>query len=227
MMGIARSFVGVTALLVACTPNPPTGEAVRDSVGEHIAHVLAARSDTPDGRGYLPVAMAEATIARLHAGLAQQNRGDLESMQLHTLHVIHAIDPNRIEVGPGLGFGLDRAVSGIAEEIRIAIDLQSDPQFTMIAGDVLVSAGAVLVRAQEAIRTAESVSRTLDPERAAALVAELKGITDRIVGGVEADGDETKDRVAGEGGLRRIDRDMETIATLAAMPPAAYPPAGE
>ena len=70
-----------------------------------------------DGMGLLPVAQAEAAIAAQHANLAISKPSDIDSIRLHSGHVLHAIDPVAIEAGPGLGYGLERAAGGVRAHI--------------------------------------------------------------------------------------------------------------
>ena len=76
--------------------------------------------DTPDGQGLLPAAIAEARIAAQHAALAAKDPANLDAMKLHSAHVLHAVDPEQIENGPGLGYGVKKAAAGAAQHIMAA-----------------------------------------------------------------------------------------------------------
>src|SRR5207244_11758232 len=77
----------------------------------HIGHVMTNWRDTPGSRGFLPVAVDEARVAVLHAGLAV-NSANLDDIKLHAGHVLHALDPAVERAGPGAGYGVRKAAAG-------------------------------------------------------------------------------------------------------------------
>ncbi|MDX1541362.1 MAG: hypothetical protein R3349_08145, partial [Geminicoccaceae bacterium] len=90
----------------------------------HMGHVSDAWEDTPDGMGFLPTARAEAEIAAEHAALAARQPDDLEWMQMHAAHVVHALDPSTEAAGPGLGYGVKPAAQGAAKHIVFASEAE-------------------------------------------------------------------------------------------------------
>ena len=211
MRATLAPLVATTVILVGCTSNDNIPEA-SFSVQDHIAHVTTAWKDTPDGRGLLPTAIAEATIANLHAGLAVQSSDDLEAIKLHAVYVLHAIDPATAEGGPGLGYGLKAAASGVATHTRLAADTPgaSDNVLTH-AEHVITSTTNVLSWADEAQDLAAQAAAATDVDAAAAIVAELKARTDAIVKGVDANGDGEITWEVGEGGLRQAEKHMQLM----------------
>lgn len=100
------------------------GSASAQESHAHIEHVMTGWSDTPDSAGLLPTAQNEAAIALQHAELAMAQPDDIDSIRLHSGHVLHAIDPLAIDGGPGLGYGLEQSASGVAAHINLAAGAQ-------------------------------------------------------------------------------------------------------
>lgn len=86
----------------------------------HVRHVSDTFRGTPENRGLLPTAVAEAEIAHQHATLAARDPADLAAVQRHTRHVLHALDPSAVEAGPGLGYGAVRGAERTAHYIALA-----------------------------------------------------------------------------------------------------------
>ena len=112
------------ALLAGCAQDKMVMKqdkaAMENEAHTHIGHVMTKWSDTPKQWGFLPTAIEEAGIAAEHAGYAASNPGDLEYMQTHIKHVIHALDPSVIAKGPGHGYGVVKAASNAAMHIGVA-----------------------------------------------------------------------------------------------------------
>ena len=204
--------IGAILLLTGCAgPGAPPDAAF--TVSDHIGHVMTAWKDTPDGRGLLPTAMSEATIANLHAGLALQNKDDPGAIKLHVGHVLHAIDPSLMEGGPGLGYGLANAVAGVITHTRLAAETPGASENVRLhAEHVITSATNVRQWADEGKMIARQAMATNDLEVAAELVEKLKASTAAIVKGIDADGDGEVTWIAGEGGLRQAEKHMQLMA---------------
>ncbi|MCB1971798.1 MAG: hypothetical protein KDG54_15465 [Geminicoccaceae bacterium] len=219
MRKLGRCLVSTTLLMTACAGRD-SELASEPGIDGLVAEILSHSQETPDGRGFLPIAVAEGTIAKLHAGLAVQNRGDLDAMQLHALHVIHAIDPSQVESGPGMGFGLQHAMDGIVTRVRLAMaEPQADAEVINLANGVLANSENVKGWADKALSLAEEIRSTTDDADAGALVVELKSQADHIVIGFDADNDGEIRSVEGEGGLRQLEGDMDELALAIQQPP--------
>ena len=112
--GARRTFDGIVAKM---TGVPTPGQVVSanktvpvpaGAVGTHIGHVVNGFGDTQGGQALLTVAMTEARTAAQHATLAARNTADLNYMKTHAGHVLNALDPTIVPMGPGLGYGLKR-----------------------------------------------------------------------------------------------------------------------
>ena len=171
----------------------------------HMGHVTSGWSDTPDKAGLLPTAMKEAQIARQHAGFAAQKPADLAWMKLHTGHVMHAIDPGSMSKGPGLGYGLIKAASGVAKHINLAAE--SDGASTNVkthAVHVATSTGNVVALGKEVMALSGRVQASNSVPEAATLVKQIAALTDRIINGFDANGDGQISWMKGEGGLMEV-----------------------
>jgi hypothetical protein len=175
----------------------------------HMGHVTSGWNDTPDQAGLLPTALEEARIARQHAGFAAQKPADLAWMKLHTTHVMHAIDPGAMGKGPGLGYGLIKAASGVAKHINLAAESDgASANVKTHAVHVATSAGNAAALGEEVMALAEQVQASDSAPKAAALVNRISMLTGRIIDGFDANGDGQISWMKGEGGLQEVKKHM-------------------
>lgn len=191
-----------------------TGAAAqeRTMAHAHMGHVMAGWQDTPDGQGLLPAAIAEADIALQHAGLAARDPSDLQAMQAHAGHVLHALAPTRVDAGPGLGYGLIKAAKAAAQHVSLAA--QADSATAAIEAHsthVGTALDNVAGWSERAAGLAESIRGASDPAAAAEAVSDLAEITEWIRNGRDADGDGRASWQEGEGGLAQARRHMQLM----------------
>ena len=108
------------ALIVLAGAGLAAGPGVGDAAGQaqtHIGHIMESFPRAPEGAGLLSVATSEAEVAAQHAELAGGDRTDVGPMVRHARHVLHAIDPSRMENGPGAGFGVKAAADAIPRRV--------------------------------------------------------------------------------------------------------------
>lgn len=183
-----------------------------DMVKTHIGHVTTAFQGTPGGQGLLPTAIAEGTIALHHAALAMKSEGNLEAMKLHAGHIIHAIDPSVQPNGPGLGYGVKRAATGVAQHIQLAAKVEGASKNVAVHSvHVATSAGNVVKWADEAIAIANSIRAATTATEASPHLSRLQTIVWQIRDG--ADGNK-RGRVGwdvGEGGLQQIEMHIQFL----------------
>lgn len=196
------SYAALAALLVATVLTGADPAAGQNAAHNHIGHVTDAWNDTPDGQGLLPTAIAEAEIAARHAGLAAGDPSNFAAMKRHTAHVLHAVDPEQIENGPGLGYGVKQAAAGAARHITAAADSEGASNAVRThANHVATSAQNTVARADDIVMLAKRIARTTTAADAAPLVAELNALAQALTAGVDADGDGRTGWQEGEGGL--------------------------
>lgn len=186
-----------------------TAGAQQNMAHVHMGHVLTGWQDTPDGKGLLPTALDEAGIAETHAGFAVSRPDDLDWMKLHASHVLHAIDPAAEPNGPGLGFGVAKAASGVSAHIGFAAesDAASD-NVKLHATHVATSAGNVAGWAAEIVDLVGQVRAASEPGAAAPLVERIHVLTLAILNGIDANGDGSVGWQQNEGGLAQADQHM-------------------
>lgn len=204
--------IGAAALLAACADGGQqmASEAETNMSHVHMGHVLTGWQDTPDQMGFLPTAQAEAEIAAQHAGFAASRPDDLDWMQLHAGHVLHAIDPSVEAEGPGLGYGVRQAAQGVAQHVRFAADSEdASDNVRLHATHVETSAGNVVAWSERVVELGQQVQAASSAEEAAPLVAEMQTLTRAILEGTDADGDGTVTWQENEGGLAQAAQHMQ------------------
>ena len=195
-----RTILALTGLalggaVLACTPTMVDDMSADKSADmgaahTHIGHVLSGWKDTPENKGFLPTAIAEAMVADKHAGLAVEKLYDLKYMQTHALHVLHAIDPTAIAKGPGLGYGVIRAAAGAIKHIEFAAgsDGASD-NVKLHATHVAASANNAVERAQLILIEIEHVRLARTARQANHHVVKIRELAAQLLDGYDADGD--------------------------------------
>ena len=195
----------------------------------HIGHVMTSWKDTPDMKGFLPTAIADAQVA-----MEQVERADLEGrindFWLYGGYVLNALDPGpetdallktayarlpttyvKIDV-PGTGYGIKRAVAGALQHVQLAAksDGASDNVKTH-AAHVTASLENVAKWTDEAIATTRKLLEAKDVGGGQVLVDELTAQIGQIAIGIDANGDGQTGWQTGEGGLRQANTHMRLM----------------
>ena len=208
------------SVVVAVTGAPLPGYAARAAVlpvpagpaGVHIGHVVNSFSETPTLQGLLPAAIAEARIAIQHAGLAGRQPANLEYMKTHAGHVIHALDPKVIAMGPGLGYGVTKGAAGVATHIDLAASAEgASAAVVMHSKHIATAARNVGERAAAALAIAQKILAASTAADAAALVSQLTSVTEQLMAGVDANGDGRITWEQGEGGLQQAEEHVKLM----------------
>ena len=120
----ARHLVAFAAALVAAAAlNSGSAigqQAPANPAHVHLGHVMTSWKDTPEMKGLLPAAIADARVAATHAGLAAKAPDNLDAMKLHAGHVLNALDPSIEPKGPGSGYGVKKAAAGALAHVGFA-----------------------------------------------------------------------------------------------------------
>lgn len=181
-------------------------------VGTHIAHVINEFNDTPNRQGLLGTALAEARIASQHATLASRQPTNLEYMKTHAGHVIHALDPTIITIGPGQGYGARKAAAGVVTHIELAAATQgATPAIASHAKHIAMSARNSVARAEQVLALAQKVQAATSAADAAALVNQIVSLTEQLIAGADANSDGRITWEAGEGGLQHADEHLKLL----------------
>jgi hypothetical protein len=203
---------------VYVAPNAaPQVKVPATAAGMHIGHVVNSFSDTPGAQGLLPLAVADARVAAQHAQLAARNPTNLESIKLHAGHVLNALDPSVVPMGPGSGYGVRRAATGVATHIELAAKAaDATPNIVTHAAHVAMAARNTTTRADQAIELAKKIRESASAEDAMKLLNELIPLTQQLMAGMDAnaDGKVTPD----EGGLQLAEDHMRMMLAAEKLP---------
>jgi hypothetical protein len=211
------------SVVVALTGAPVPGQVVAAAaaprvavpagpVGVEIGFIVNSAPDTPNKQALLALAMAEARTAAQHAQLASRQPTNVGYMKTHIDHVVNAVDPAIVGAGPGTGYGLKKAATGIIEHLEKAAAAReaTGPQLAH-AGHALASAQNVLERAQHIVELAERLQATSDPAVAAGIVSQVLSLADQLIAGADANGDGRITWEKGEGGLQQVDEHIKLL----------------
>ena len=188
------------------------GPAAAQEAHAHIGHVMTGWHDAPDGMGLLPVAQAEAAVAAQHAQLAISKPSDIDSIRLHSGHVLHAVDPVATEGGPGLGYGLEQAVGGVRAHIGYAAGAgDASDNAKLHAEHVAASAQNVTVWTAEIVQLIRQIQTNDTPKHANIMAGRVKYLLACIINGCDANSDGTISWESGEGGLAQAEQHMQLM----------------
>jgi hypothetical protein len=202
---IRAALLVVAGLPVAFLPLGAQGNAAHT----HIGHVATGFAQAPDGRGLLPTLRAEVETAVQHVALAGRDPSNLQWMQTHAAHVLHALDPAQGSEGPGLGFGAVRAAEGIAQHIELAAGSDGASQNVRThSAHVAEASRAVAERAREMAELARQVAAARDYTAAEGLIERMARIGGELQMGRDVNGDGQIGWGGGEGGITHVEQHM-------------------
>jgi hypothetical protein len=216
--GARRTFDSVMVTLMGqALPGTAVGSQAKLTVppgpaGVEIGYVVNTFKEAPLLQGLLPAAIAEARIASQHATLAGRQPTNLEYMKTHAGHVIHALDPSIVKVGPGQNYGVKKAADGVATHIELAAKAEgATPTITVHATHIAMAARNTIARADQVIAIAQKVMSATSAAEAAALVAEMTSKAGELIAGADANADGRITWEKGEGGLQIADEHVRLM----------------
>jgi hypothetical protein len=169
----------------------------------HVVHVADAFEGAPGGYGLLRIAVAEAEIAALHADLAAQAVNSVDDVRLHVGHMRHALDPAVTFTGPGLGYGLRRAVDEALFHLNLAATSIGASDNVRTHAMHIASVLGNTYRRAEAMLTLAAEIELATPSGVVPLLGRLNEASNALGPGFDADRDGLIGWQAGEGGLRQ------------------------
>ncbi len=179
----------------------------------HMGHVMTGWKDTPNKQGLFTTAKAEADIAVQHAGLAMQKPDNLKWLQTHIGHVLHAVDPTVEPKGPGLGYGVVKAATGVAQHINFAAGSEgASKNVKAHSVHVATSAENTVDWAKKIVELGKEVRAAKAATEATASVREIQVLAKQLIDGVDTNGDGKVTWVDGEGGLGQVELHMGFMA---------------
>ena len=172
------------------------------ALSPHIGHVNTSFRDTPEQKGFLETAIAEAEVAIQHATLCMRDLTSLEGMKRHAGHVLNALDPSLMAQGPGKGYGLKKAATNVANHITMAGAAEGQPAGVKTHSvHVAQSANNTVKRVDEMIALAQQIQSATTAEQAKPLFEQLNAKAQLLRAGVDANSDGRVGWQEGEGGL--------------------------
>jgi len=216
--GARRTFDSVMVTLTGqALPGTAVGSQAKLTVppgpaGVEIGYVVNTFKEAPLLQGLLPAAIAEARIAIQHAGLAGRQPTNLEYMKTHAGHVINALDPTIVKMGPGQQYGVKKAADGVASHIELAAKAEgATPSITVHATHIAMAARNTIARADQVIEIAQKIMASSSATEAAALVAEMTSKAGELIAGADANADGRITWEKGEGGLQAADEHVKLM----------------
>lgn len=197
------TVLGLTlASLLAGSDASAQASHAMPEMSPHVGHVNTSFRDTPEQKGFLETALAEADVAIQHATLGMKDLTSLDMMKRHAGHVLHALDPSLMAQGPGKGYGLKKAADNVASHITMAGQPADAPAAVKTHSvHVAEAAKTTSARATEMIALAQKVLAATTAAEAKPLFEQLNAKAQELRAGVDANKDGKVDWKAPEGGL--------------------------
>lgn len=201
--------------IVAILSVPAAAAGAQEGAHAHILQVVNPEAASVAELGFLRQAMGEAGTAAEYASFAaggQQRPGDLGAMKTHAGNVLHALDPTRVDGGPGLGLGLVEASRKTIAHVRMAAEApDASDSLRAHARHVVSCVRNTLARADRMLEISERILATESAEEADRLSDELNTLAFRLRNGVDANGDGRITWHEGEGGLYVAQEHMQLL----------------
>jgi len=181
-----------------------------------IGYLTAGYIDTPDKSGLLTMATTEAKVAAQHAGFMSRAMDNLQTLQMHAGHVLHAIDPGTMPgaTAPGKNYGDKRALDGaMAYADCLAKNPNASANVKTHAAHIIGAAKSTAERADDVIAMARKIRSATTAAQAAALVGQLQSLCDQLVAGADLNSD---GRIVWNGGEGGIQQAQEHVALMVA-----------
>ena len=191
---------------------PAATASAAPALSPHIGHVLTSFRDTPEQKGFLETAMAEADVAIQHAAFGMRDLTSLEMMQRHAGHILHAIDPTQIERGPGKGYGVKQAATNIAGHIEMAAAPADAPAGVKTHSlHVATSAKNTVTRADAIVALVNQIQAATTAEQTSPLFEQLNEKASELRIGMDMNMDGRVGWQEGEGGLDVVKTHMDLM----------------
>jgi hypothetical protein len=223
------TLAALTVVAMVLGTGTLAAQAPSNAAHVHIGHVMTSWNDTPEMKGFLLTALAEAEIAEEEAHRADLE-GRLNDFILYAGYVLNALDPSpetkallkdayarlptttmNIKV-PGSGYGVKKAVANALQHVQLAAKAEGASENVKThATHVSASLENVAQWTDQAIATAKKILVTTDVGQGQPLVTDLEYLAMQINAGVDANKDGRIGWQTGEGGLAHAELHMKLM----------------
>ena len=203
--------------LVGCGTMKKVGDWMAPEKGPtmahvHVGHAMTHWKTTPDKMGLFVVAEKEADIAYTHASMALQKPIDLNRVKLNIGNAMHAIDPETQKRGPGLGFGLKRALNEAVSHITYASESKDATEnVKAFVAPFAQNAIATIERCDLILALGADIQKAESAQEAAALAEEVVILTRANLNGMNASGNGGAVTDSNDYGLKQLRVQVEEM----------------
>ena len=218
-----------TALIAGllCVPSANAQEpgARTEVINTYLDYVSEGWRDTPEEWGFLPTALAEATLAARYAKVAEEAE-DLATIQENARLVLAAINPAQAgvsggrhgaEAGDSAGqqrYGVWKGTLGVAQFTNLAAKTAgASLAVTTHSLPVTAATDNTLVRAQKIIDLAQAIEGAATTDEAKEDVEMLSALTQQLIYGAGSIGD-----VEQQGGLEQAEHHLMLMRRAEGLP---------
>lgn len=183
-------------------------------VGVAVGYVAANYLDTPGKVGLLAMARTEAGVAVQHAGFMARALDNLQTLQMHAGHVLHAMDPTTMPsaTAPGKGYGVKRALEGVVTYSELAVaTVGASTNVKAHTIHIIAATQSTSKRADQVIVIARKIQSATTVAAAASLVGQLTSLCNELLAGIDLNADGKIGWGDGEGGLQQAQDHMNLL----------------
>lgn len=231
-VSLTAQAIDSIAALDSTSPIPPADSLLTEfSLPPQVVGYLAALTDsfpdTPLRMGLLPTGMVEAEIASVYVRIAGRDSADVRNMTRNMRHVIHAIDPDLVDGGLGLGYGFKRAVEGVRTYTQLAASTPGASEALLYHAPFIDGATtSALSRADDALALARQIETSqAEPQEILERLEDLGEMIRGMAFGSDRDRDGRIGNDASESGLAQAQYHLALIRSVAGLAPAPPLPA--
>ena len=178
----------------------------------HVGHAMTGWRDTPNEQGLFITAEHEAQIAYQHAQYAVESSHNIALMKEHISHVQHAIDPEVVAAGPGLGYGFIKAVSSARDHLLFAAD-SKDASDNIRASARLwsVNVESLIARSRLIMELSKEIHKSASHEEVMVLTDEVLSLARKNLEGYDSDNDGTIGNIKQDFGIKQLHEEMNIM----------------
>jgi hypothetical protein len=192
-----------------------------------LSTMLTAASGTPQGKGVLTTALADAKTAAIEAAAAERASNDLLAMRLRAGIVLAALDPALSKTVTGT-YGVRPAVQAVVQQLTLLRAADTKADAVRMVPAALTAAQNALRWCDGAIDLAQRMQSAQTAKEASALAPQLTTLIRQLAAGTNTSTEPHPIPSAADGGLLYVQLQMQMLkvgrdAVAAAPPPNLAP----